>query len=137
MTSCIILGDSIAVGTGWAMPQCTTRAQKGISSINFNRKWLKTYSDRKVIISLGTNDKSLSSDDAEQTKIELIKLRRNIISNDVTWLIPAIKPLTRNAVYNVAYMFGDKTIDLLNISLSRDGIHPTIKGYHSLANMLR
>jgi lysophospholipase L1-like esterase len=129
---CWVLGDSIAQGVGWDLPNCGMRAQKGISSSEFNYKWLITYSGDKAIISLGSNDWS-----AITTETELIKLREHVTCRTVIWIIPAIKPAIRDAVFRIAQKFHDRTIDLIGIPREHDHVHPTGTGYQIIANLIR
>ena len=58
MLECLIVGDSIAVGTATARPECVAYAKGGINSY----QWLNKNIDKTpliaktVIISLGSND---------------------------------------------------------------------------------
>ena len=130
MLECLILGDSIAVGTGWAKPHCEVHAKVGINSSNWNRTWLTNLSANKVIISLGANDWSPIT-----TSHELTRLREHITAKRVIWLIPPNNPSIRNVVMSIAKANGDGTIDLLSIPRGPDHIHPTGAGYHMIANM--
>jgi hypothetical protein len=56
MIDCLILGDSIAVGTYSAKPECEVHAQVGINSRNFNKKYKNDFAAKIVAISLGSND---------------------------------------------------------------------------------
>jgi len=57
MLDCLIIGDSIAVGTKQFRPECADYAQGGITSHGWNKKFgNKDLTANTVIISLGTND---------------------------------------------------------------------------------
>ena len=57
MLECLILGDSIAVGTHQFMPQCAIYAKGGWNTWQWNRDYLKNdLTANVVIISLGSND---------------------------------------------------------------------------------
>ena len=57
MIDCLIVGDSIAVGTHQFKPDCVAYAKGGINSWQWNRKFGdKQLGANTVIISLGSND---------------------------------------------------------------------------------
>jgi lysophospholipase L1-like esterase len=131
LLSCLVLGDSIAVGTQIYKPYCEVHAKVGINSYDWNRHWLtQDISADKVIISLGSNDWS-----ANVTRRELEKLRSHITAKKVIWLIPAIKPVIRSVVESIALANGDGMIDLLSIPRGSDGIHPTATGYREIGRL--
>lgn len=132
MLTCLILGDSIAVGTSMYKPHCEVHAKVGINSSAWNKRWLtSSISADEIIISLGSNDWS-----ASVTKHELTLLRSHIAPGKrVIWYIPAIKPNIRSVVESVALANGDGLIDLLSIPRGPDGIHPTGTGYRMLSKM--
>ena len=84
MLECLILGDSIAVGTHQTRPECVSYAKGGITSQRFNRIYTQKFNSDTVIISLGSNDHSFI-----HTKDELIKLRQRIRAKKVYWILPA------------------------------------------------
>ena len=133
MLECLILGDSLAVGVGQIRQECTTYAVSGINSYDYvNRHILYTKSNYKeattVIISLGSNDyKSIN------TYEELLTLRHLVKADRVYWILPANKDVKRNHIKKVADKFKDFIIDTREHQLSPDGIHPTYKGYLSIA----
>lgn len=132
MLECLILGDSLAVGIGQARPECVTYAKSGINSYNYvNRHVLHTdgnTSAKTVIISLGSNDtKNID------TYEELLALRQLVKADRVYWILPNIKEAKRQAVFQVASQFKDNVIDARNHARSPDGIHPTYRGYKSIA----
>jgi lysophospholipase L1-like esterase len=130
MIECLILGDSIAVGTHSAKPECEVHAQVGINSRNFNKKYNnRDFTAKIVAISLGSNDgKNI------KTINELIELRHRVKADKVYWIVPANNLDIQVAVENVAEMFGDWTIRIPH--LSSDGVHPTIKGYKRIGEIL-
>lgn len=133
MLECLILGDSIGVGLGMVRHGCETHAKVGINSRDWNRAWLHRGLDAdRVIISLGSNDW-----DPRITREELIRLRDEVRSAHVTWIIPAIKPQTRAVVMELAMQHGDAMVDLRSVSLGPDGVHPTSRGYHDIDGMIR
>ena len=58
MLECLIIGDSIAVGTSRARPECVAYVQGGINSYQWVNKFVNNspYIANTVIISLGSND---------------------------------------------------------------------------------
>jgi hypothetical protein len=129
MIDCLILGDSIAVGTHSAKPECEVRAQVGINSHNFNKKYKNDFTAKIVAISLGSND-----DKNIKTINELIELRHRVQADKVYWILPANDSRIQEVVENVATMFEDWTIRIPH--LSPDGVHPTIKGYKRIGEII-
>lgn len=129
MIECLILGDSIAVGTHSAKPECVVQAQVGINSRNFNKKYNRDFAAKIVVISLGSNDyKNI------KTINELIDLRNRVHADKVYWIVPANDLDIQVAVENVANMFEDWTIRIPH--LSPDGVHPTTKGYQRIGEII-
>lgn len=136
MLECLILGDSLAVGVGQIRKECVTYAKSGINSYNYvNRHILHTNGNtqaKTVIISLGSNDtKNI------KTFEELDTLRQLVKADKVYWIVPAIKEDKRKAVQAVASKYNDHVIESRNHALSTDQVHPTYKGYTSIANQTR
>ncbi len=137
MIECLILGDSLAVGVGQIRKECVTYAVSGINSYDYvNRHVLYTNTYHKeaktVIISLGSNDfKSL------KTYEELDTLRQLIKADRVYWILPAIKDEKRKVVNKIADKYHDVIIDSRKHEISSDGVHPTYKGYKSIAKETR
>jgi hypothetical protein len=123
---CLIVGDSIAKGIGQVRTECATYAQSGINSRDWNNIYIrKVKPARTTIISLGSNDfKNLN------TEIELVALRSFVNSNQVFWIVPAIKPEKQEIVRKIARSYGDTFITIPE--LSPDGVHPTYRGYRQL-----
>ena len=133
MLECLILGDSIAVGTAKARPECFTVAHGGINSSNWNKDYLSLDLNAKtVIISLGTNDHK-----GVHTYDELVKLRKKVEAGRVFWILPPIKPDIQDIVRNVAKEYNDQVITISQDKLSNDKIHPTPKGYKELGDQTR
>jgi hypothetical protein len=131
MIDCLIVGDSIAVGTSTYMKDCVSLSKGGINSW----QWNKVYIDRpfirdaeygKVIISLGSNDHS-----GVNTLKELQKLRATIHSKKVYWIMPAIKPDIQRIVLSIAASNGDGIIYIKDVS--HDKIHPSTNGYKQIS----
>jgi lysophospholipase L1-like esterase len=126
MIECLILGDSIAKGISQVRTECVAYAQSGINSKDWNDAYVKKIKPAKTtIISLGSNDfKNLN------TEIELVALRTHVNSDQVFWIVPAIKPEKQELVKKIARHFGDTFIIIPE--LSPDKVHPTYKGYRQL-----
>ena len=131
MIDCMIVGDSIAVGTHQYRPECVAYAKGGINSSQWNRQ----NSDKKldantVIISLGSNDHA-----GVRTLWELEQLRARVESARVFWILPAIKPDVQDMVRIVARDHGDVILPIPN--LQADKVHPSGAGYKKLAEQTR
>lgn len=132
MIECLIIGDSIAVGTAMHKPECVTIAKVGITSHGWNDRFnVREIEAGVVVISLGSNDIN-----PERTAIELSNLRRDIrLAKRVYWIVPAVdKPEIVEIVKNIARVYGDDLLTIPNVS--RDKIHPTKKGYKKLAESI-
>jgi lysophospholipase L1-like esterase len=128
MLECLIIGDSIAVGTAQHRPECAVIARVGITSKSWvNKNITKELSAETVVISLGSNDSANIA-----TLKELFSIRQVVKAKKVVWIVPAIKPDKQEAVEIVADKFEDKIVRITE--LSKDGVHPTTNGYKILAN---
>ena len=129
MIDCLILGDSIAVGTAQARPECVSYSKGGINS----HQWLNKnvdkspYQAKTVIISLGSNDHQYV-----KTEVELRNIRQLTKADQVYWILPAIKPNIQDIVKRVAADNGDIVLPITR--LQKDGVHPSWAGYKELAN---
>jgi len=131
MLECLIVGDSIAVGTARARPECVSYAKGGWNSWQWNREYItRDLSARTVVISLGSNDHR-----GVKTKQELLKLRKRVEADRVYWIMPAIKPHVQEIVEEIAHQHGDWIIRIPN--LSNDGIHPSTKGYNKIGEITK
>lgn len=132
MLECLILGDSIAVGTAQVRPECVSYSKGGINS----HQWLNKnvdkspYVARTVIISLGSNDHQYV-----KTESELQAIRQLTKADRVYWILPAIKPDIQDIVRRVAANNGDVVLPMTR--LQKDGIHPSWAGYKDLADRAR
>jgi lysophospholipase L1-like esterase len=127
MLECLILGDSIAVGTATARPECVAYAKGGINSYQWLNKNIEQtpLMAKTVIISLGSNDhKYVKTEKELQTIRELTKADR------VFWILPAIKPDIQEIVRKVAAEYGDTVLPITR--LQKDGVHPSWAGYKEL-----
>jgi hypothetical protein len=131
MLECLIVGDSIAVGTAHFRPECVALAKSGINSHDWNKKNAgNSIAARTVIISLGSNDTA-----HVRTIWELTQLRERVEAGRVFWILPANKKDVREFVELVAKDFGDTVLPIRG--LSKDGVHPTYSGYRDLAKATR
>lgn len=130
MIDCMILGDSIAVGTHMFKQECVAYAKGGWNSWQWNKKFMiqdKIKPEAKsVIISLGSNDHK-----GVNTEAELEMLRANVKADRVYWILPAIKPNIQEIVKKVAAEHGDTVLPITR--LQPDGIHPSWAGYKEIA----
>jgi lysophospholipase L1-like esterase len=129
MLECLIIGDSIAVGTHHFKQECTAYAKGGWNTWQWNRDYLnKDLTAKTVIISLGSNDHK-----GVRTKAELQRIREKIGPNTrVFWILPAIKPDIQQIVKDMAKEYGDTVLPITR--LQPDGVHPSWAGYKELAN---
>jgi lysophospholipase L1-like esterase len=128
MIDCLIMGDSIAVGTAQVRQECVSYSKGGINSY----QWLNAnvgkspYIAKTVIISLGSNDHKYV-----KTLSELRNIRELTKADRVYWILPAIKPDIQEMVKKVAAENGDTVLPMTR--LQKDGIHPSWAGYKELA----
>jgi len=128
MLDCLILGDSIAVGTHQFKTECVAYAKGGWNTWQWNRDYLKNdLTAKTVIISLGSNDHK-----GVRTKAELQRIREKVGTNAcVFWILPAIKPDIQETIKQMAAEYGDTVLPIK--SLQKDGVHPSWAGYKELA----
>ena len=128
MIDCLIMGDSIAVGTHQARPECVSYAKGGWNTSQWNRDYLKNdLTAKTVIISLGSNDHK-----GVKTKAELQRIREKVgTAARVFWILPAIKPEIQAIVNAMAKEYGDTVLPITR--LQKDGVHPSWAGYKELA----
>lgn len=130
MLECLIIGDSIAVGTKMFAPQCAEYAKGGITSHGWNKKFgNNNLSADSVIISLGTNDWEKAD-----TYGTLMNIRSKVKAKRVFWILPnqEVKPKAYNEVTRVADQFGDTVIGTNRYQ--PDKIHPSWAGYKELVS---
>ena len=136
MFDCLIVGDSIAVGTHQFKPECVSYSKGGINShqwINQNVGKLPLNA-KTVIISLGSNDHKWVN-----TESELRALREMTKADRVYWILPAgnLKASQVSIQYiqltvkEIAKQYGDVVIPITR--LQADGIHPSWAGYKEIA----
>jgi lysophospholipase L1-like esterase len=132
MLDCLILGDSIAVGTHTFRQDCAAYAKSGWNTWQWNRDYLKNdLSAKTVIISLGSNDHK-----GVKTKAELQRIREKVgTTARVFWILPAIKPEIQTIVKSIAEEYNDSILPITR--LQPDGVHPSWAGYKELAEKTR
>jgi len=130
MIDCLIIGDSIAVGTKMFRPECVDYAKGGITSIGWNKQYGNNdLTANTVIISLGTND-WVKAD----TYGMLMNIRTKIKGDArVFWILPneESRPLIVHQVREVAAQFHDTVLPTTR--WQKDKIHPSWAGYKELA----
>ena len=127
MIDCLIMGDSIAVGTQMFDKPCAMIAKGGINSYQWVNKNIDKapYQAKTVIISLGSNDHQYV-----KTENELQTIRKLTKADRVYWILPAIKPNIQEIVKKVAAEHGDVVLPIRG--LQPDGIHPSWSGYKDI-----
>jgi lysophospholipase L1-like esterase len=137
MIDCIIIGDSVAVGTAIYRPDCVSYSRSGWNSWQWNRDYLSVASSKTaktVIISLGANDHVNI-----KTEQELRKMRSTIRADRVFWISPGKerKPVPQVAIEKIAQEYGDTILSRPRDHMSTDGIHPTGQGYKILGEQAK
>ncbi len=137
MIDCMVIGDSIAVGTAMYRPDCISYSRGGWNSWQWNKDYLevaKSKPAKTVIISLGANDHA-----GVKTEQELRKMRSSITADRVFWISPGKerKPIPQDAIERIAREYGDIVLLRPKDHMSADGVHPTGKGYKILAESTR
>lgn len=131
MLDCLILGDSIAVGTHQFKKECVAVAKGGINSWQYNRDYVtprkNDFGAEVVIISLGSNDHK-----GVKTYNELYKLRERVKAQRVYWVLPnpALFPKQADDVNLIAISFGDFVIKPSRYQ--QDQVHPSWAGYKEI-----
>jgi len=132
MLDCLIMGDSIAVGTAQVRQECVSYSKGGINSY----QWLNTNVDKSpyvaktVIISLGSNDHQ-----NVKTEAELRNIRSLTKADRVYWILPANKKHIVDIVFKIANEYHDGVVKIADVS--KDGVHPTNKGYKMIAEQTK
>ena len=138
MFECLILGDSIAVGTSHVLPNCISFSKGGINTWQWNKMYgneRKEFASEVVIISLGTNDHK-----GVKTFDELVKMRNKVNAKRIYWIMPPCnesfcKPNVNDWVKQIASKNGDFIIGTQR--LQKDNIHPSTAGYKEIASQVR
>ena len=128
---CTVIGDSIAAGIAWAMPECHAQVKPGITSTRYLQNFPLDIGGDLAVISLGANDWHLG------TYQNLHRIRAGITAARVVWLLPNIQRAgVRDAIQHIRSEFGDGIIDTAPIA-GHDTVHPTMSGYRLIANETR
>lgn len=131
MLECLIVGDSIAVGTAQVRPECVSLSQGGINSRDWGKRNAgNSIAARTVIISLGSNDYR-----GIDTETEIQRIRSLAQADRVFWILPAIKPSVQDIVRRVAAEHGDTVVPIT--ALQKDGVHPSTAGYRAIKEATR
>ena len=138
MLECLIVGDSIAVGTQMFAPECTLQGKGGINSWQFNKMYPGSFYADTLIISLGSNDHKYI-----KTYDELFEMRQRVGAKYVFWILPAgnLKasevPIAKiqQIVKDIAQYYGDVVLPITK--LQPDGIHPSWAGYKDIVNEVK
>lgn len=132
MLECLIIGDSIAVGTKMFAPkECVSYAKGGFNTWQWNKRWGSFKLEaNKLIISLGTNDHR-----GVNTYKELSKMRYSVSAAKVVWIMPPCnakfcKPNVNATVKEIARNYGDTIISTEFVQ--PDHIHPSWRGYKDI-----
>jgi lysophospholipase L1-like esterase len=136
MLDCLIVGDSIGVGTANVRPECVAYVKGGINSKQWLDKNIQNtpLQAKTVIISLGSNDHKYVN-----TESELRAIRTLTKADRVYWILPAGNHPKSNVsiqyiqaiVKEIARENGDIVLPITR--LQTDGIHPSWAGYKDLA----
>ena len=127
MIDCMIIGDSIAVGTHMFYKECQLVGKGGINSWQWNQMYtVNQLTADTVVVSLGTNDHKYV-----KTEQELRKMRNRVQAKRVFWILPAnnlpaseVSVLSiQNIVKSLALEYNDIIIEIK--SLQPDKIHPS------------
>jgi len=125
----VVVGDSLAVGTGGQIPGATVDAKVGInSSVILDR----IDSNKNVkgadlaIVSAGANDGygvSGKNANSSKTQSNLAAIRKSLGAKKYVWILP----FNRNAAKDIKAEVGsDATVDLADVATpSKDGVHPS------------
>ena len=137
MLDCMIIGDSIAVGTAMARTECVSHSKGGWNSWQWNKDYLTKATQqpaRTLIISLGANDHP-----GVKTEQELRKMRKAVQADRVFWISPGAerKPVAQDAIERIAKEYGDTVLPRPMAHMSADGIHPTGRGYQLLGKQTK
>ena len=138
MLDCLIVGDSIAVGTQQFAKECELQGKGGINSWQFNRMYPGSFYAETVIISLGSNDHQYV-----KTYDQLFEMRQRVGAANVFWVLPAGNLKASNVpieriqgfVQEIAKYYGDTVLPIRG--LQPDGIHPSWSGYRDIVERTR
>lgn len=140
MLECLIVGDSIAVGTHKFRPECVAYAKGGINSyqwVNQNIGKLPLQA-KTVIISLGSNDHK-----NVKTVKELRTIRELTKADRVYWILPhGNHPKSNVSIEDIQAMvrlvadeYSDTVLPITRVQA--DNVHPSWAGYKELARQTK
>lgn len=138
MLECMVIGDSIAVGTHQFYQECKLVGRGGINTWQFNKMYKQSYYAETVIISLGSNDHKYI-----KTYDEMFEMRQRVGAKRVFWILPAgnLKasevPIEniQKIVKELAEYYGDTVLPING--LQKDGIHPSWSGYKDIVQKVK
>jgi len=138
MLECLVIGDSIAVGTQQFAKECQLQGKGGINTWQFNKMYPGSFYAETVIISLGSNDHQYV-----KTYDQLFEMRQRIGAKNVFWVLPAGNLKASNVpieriqgfIREIAYANGDTVLPIRG--LQPDGIHPSWSGYKDIVERTR
>jgi lysophospholipase L1-like esterase len=138
MLDCLVIGDSIAVGTQQFAKECQLQGKGGINTWQFNKMYPGSFYAETVIISLGSNDHK-----GVKTYDQLFEMRQRVGAKNVFWVLPAGNlpaggvPIERiqGLVKQIAQYYGDTVLPIRG--LQPDGIHPSWSGYRDIVERTR
>ena len=138
MLDCLVLGDSIAVGTQQFAKECQLQGRGGINTWQFNKMYPGSFYAETVIISLGSNDHQYV-----KTYDQLFEMRQRVGAKNVFWVLPAGNLKASNVpieriqgfVQAIARYYGDTVLPIRG--LQPDGIHPSWAGYRDIVERTR
>jgi len=138
MLECLVIGDSIAVGTQQFAKECELQGKGGINTWQFNKMYPGSFYAETVIISLGSNDHQYV-----KTYDQLFEMRQRIGAKNVFWVLPAGNLKASNVpieriqgfIREIAYANGDTVLPIRG--LQPDGIHPSWAGYKDIVERTR
>ena len=138
MLECLVIGDSIAVGTQMFAKECQLQGKGGINTWQFNRMYPGSFYAETVIISLGSNDHQ-----HVKTYDQLFEMRQRIGAKNVFWVLPAGNLKASNVpieriqgfIREIAHANGDTVLPIRG--LQPDGIHPSWAGYRDIVERTR
>ena len=133
MLECLIIGDSIAVGTAHVRTECVSHSVGGYNTWQWNKKFADTdLTAKSMIISLGTNDHK-----GVHTFKELSKMRSRVTAERVFWIMtPCNDKFCKSDVNEIVEIIARSRGDTIikTDRLQKDNIHPSWAGYKELAN---
>jgi lysophospholipase L1-like esterase len=136
MLECLIIGDSIAVGTHMFMKECSSYSIGGYNTWQWNKKFSdKKLESNNVIISLGTNDHK-----GVKTRYELEKIRSKIKSSNVFWIMPPCNDgFCKEDINKIVQEIASKNGDIIvgTNKVQKDNIHPSWRGYQEISEKFK